>query len=1056
MSYQLIDAVETYERSGRELQQIITHIGKKLDGTLVVNKVRGITYEVYLAVSEGYTLDQALHLASQLNQHLLKTHHACKRFECPCPKKKDNRAPFTICLEACKVHRQYDTVACKGATIIKARGFYGYEPTVRTFVRFELTRSYYNNWPLRAFLEQHLDPNFPVSKGGGIYECNSNPVEGFFNLNRGFGGFDWYDEKTGLPLPVEDSRRPPNSVNANYTAIIFDIETPSCLSKFPRAEDGIPIASICFELYPSGESYAFMTGGNETAEVERLPELENTHLEVFKGEEEMLRKFYQSFMKFDPDVIVGYNSNNFDWPYLMKRMKMLGMVEWNLWSRLSTEPTRFLVTEFHSVQKGTRDKTIIYCPGRMFMDVMTIVQNDITIKIPSKKLTSVAQYLGLGEKDDLAPEELYPHFHGNATLRGKFIKYNLKDVVLTRKIMVRKLMIPSMIANCRVFKILARDELERGISYKINRLVYSRTYGTYLRPYVGYVKKLNKETEEWEFVKDVPEKMKSVPKEMMKRETGIDGGYVYDGVPGYYDGYVVVLDFNSLYPSLIRRHNVCHSAWLRSHDEAREFGLKFGIDYDEAPNADYVVEPDPDNPDVLKRRKVGDGSLFVKREKHVGFFSELAAFLVEERAQVRKDIKKEPDEEKRRTLDAIQNGYKIAANSVYGQLCMDVSPISLLLGGDAITSYGRDYITKVMDYVMTVEELKPFNPRIIYGDTDSCMIQIDAANLEEARERFIFMEESVNVRSGLLQSPMKVGRDSLNISFVFISKKKYIRAEVDEEPGASNRVTPIPKGVEFIKGDSVPYVREISAELLPGIMVHSWDHETTKAFMKNAIQQLLLGNIDRSKFLMTQRLSKPLADYAGSDGNHIAAARQLANAGKLVSPGDAIEYYFCHTPWENSKKSSTVVPKELAGDYELNWLIYLERFISPFVDFLRIVLGEKDASEVFDMSQYKQRRVIPSQAPLLHYFSGSGSGGVSYVSGQTGSVASETIHKKAKKAEKEIRDSAGPLETDLTRMLGAEGRRRKVVTGMPSKKNKKKLEEEKQSFSVLNWATKKE
>lgn len=1027
--YQLIDAVEVYETipGSQEQLQILLHIGKKRDGTVIYNSLSGLSHDVFLAVNDNYTIERAQLLAKKLNEHLLKNQHFCKRYQCSTCKNNgedgDDENAHTICTEACKLIRVHDKVACRGATLVQSKGFYGFEPKKRKFVKFLLTRSYYNNYVLRKFFAQIPDAFTLLNGGvnGGVYESNSNLVESYFNRNRGYGGFDWYDMRTGKPVPPQDA--PASTVIVPLKTLVFDIETPSPFKKFPRPEDGIPVGTFAWEFYPERKKFCFMTRGLETADVDIPPHRQDVELTVFNTEREMLLAFQRKFMEFDPDFVAGYNSNHFDVPYMMKRMKILGMEEWNRWSRVSSEPVRLLYTQFHSEQKGTRERTLVYCPGRIFLDVFIKVEEDITIKIPSKKLGNVGKYLKLGVKTDMPIEQLHPSFNGNAGARGKVMDYNVGDVDLTGAIMVKKKMVESVVANCRVFKILGRDETNRGINYKLNRLVYSRTYGTYLRPYVGYVNVKNVETGLMESVKDVPEKFKSVKAEMDARASPLEGGFVFKvKEAGHFGRWIAVLDFNSLYPSLIRRHNICHSTWIRSHEEAALFGLVFKVDYDEAPN----------------------GALFLCREKHMGFFPEMSAFLVDERTKIRDAAKLEPDLTVRSTLESIANSYKIAANSLYGAFGMRVSPLSLMLGGGGITSHGRTYIVKVMDYIHTAPDLQRYNPRVRYGDTDSCMVQFDAPNLEEARRIFIEMQYSVNVKSGLLQAPMKVGRDSLNYSLTLLAAKMYIRSEVDPEPGASDEAKPVAKGVQFIKGDSVPYVRDVSTTLLRALAVENWTKEQVKMFMERAIQDLLLGEVDRSMFMMTQRLSKPLVEYANAAGlGHVTAAHQLEKAGRLVSAGDAIDYFFCHTGREDGSVGSAVVACDLVGKLELNWSMYVKRFVSPFVDLLGIVLGPVEAQQVFNVAKYWQRKVVVSDT-----FCGETNRNVSMIKGQTGTFIPKTPAAAAAPAGETTLTTMLNIQIDPEKLAKKRALHEAEVARKKQKKKKPKKKEVKKPFEL--------
>ena len=118
-----------------------------------------------------------------------------------------------------------------------------------------------------------------------------------------------------------------------------------------------------------------------------------------------------------PDVFVGYNSNKFDIPRILKRSRHLGVS--TDFSRLLNEEIRFMDVLNESKQKGTIRNTLIDCPGRILFDAGVFVRD--TEKHRSYKLKDVAAVNKLPvQKGDVAYEDIWRFYHGTVSfLRSK-------------------------------------------------------------------------------------------------------------------------------------------------------------------------------------------------------------------------------------------------------------------------------------------------------------------------------------------------------------------------------------------------------------------------------------------------------------------------------------------------------------------------------------------------------------------------------------------------------------------------------------------------------------
>ena len=107
----------------------------------------------------------------------------------------------------------------------------------------------------------------------------------------------------------------------------------------------------------------------------------------FDTEAEMLVAWREFLVQTDPDVITGYNINNFDTPYLINRAEALKIRSFPFLGRVANMPSKIKDKTFQSKQVGTRESKEVNMEGRVQFDVMQILQRDY--KLSSYSLNSV-------------------------------------------------------------------------------------------------------------------------------------------------------------------------------------------------------------------------------------------------------------------------------------------------------------------------------------------------------------------------------------------------------------------------------------------------------------------------------------------------------------------------------------------------------------------------------------------------------------------------------------------------------------------------------------------
>lgn len=249
------------------------------------------------------------------------------------------------------------------------------------------------------------------------------------------------------------------------------------------------------------------------------------------------------------------------------------------------------------------------------------------------------------------------------------------------------------------------------------------------------------------------------------------GGLVLEPKKGLYDKYILLLDFNSLYPSIIQEYNICFSTVERPKD---------GGIAPLPPTANELATL----PSVLRR-------------------------LVQRRRAVKDLLKSERNPLKRRQLDIRQQALKLTANSMYGCLGFANSRFYAKPLAELVTSQGREILQSTVDLVQST-----LNLEVIYGDTDSIMINTGSEDLAAVKKIGLAVKKEVNKRYKLLEIEM----DGVFKTMLLLKKKKYAALKLDEKPDGSLVFTTEAKGLDIVRRDWSPLSKDIGNRVLGEIL----------------------------------------------------------------------------------------------------------------------------------------------------------------------------------------------------------------------------------------------
>jgi DNA polymerase delta subunit 1 len=384
----------------------------------------------------------------------------------------------------------------------------------------------------------------------------------------------------------------------------FDIECSGRKGIFPEPEKD-SVIQIANMVQRQGDKAPFI---RNIFTLNTCSQIVGSQVLSYMKEDEMLVAWSDFVREVDPDIITGYNVQNFDISYLLNRAKTLKADKFNYLGRLRDIKTTERKVVLQSKQMGRRENKQINMEGRVIFDLLLILIKDY--KLRSYTLNAVSYNFLQEQKEDVHHSIISDLQNGNEQTRRRLAVYCLKDAYLPLRLIEKLMCIINYMEMARVTGVPLGYLLTRGQQIKV-------------------VSQLLRKAKEQNLL---------IPSMKVEVNDEFEGATVIEPIRGYYDVPISTLDFSSLYPSIMIAHNLCYTTLLRNKENY-------------TPD-DYIQTP--------------SGNYFVKSSLRKGILPEILENLLKARKRAKEMMKVEKDPFRYKVLDGRQLALKISANSVYG------------------------------------------------------------------------------------------------------------------------------------------------------------------------------------------------------------------------------------------------------------------------------------------------------------------------------------------------------------------------------------------------------
>ncbi|EMD90709.1 hypothetical protein COCC4DRAFT_186425 [Bipolaris maydis ATCC 48331] len=675
----------------------------------------------------------------------------------------------------------------------------------------------------------------------------------------------------------------------------FDIECAGRKGVFPEANVD-PVIQIANVVTKYGDDKPFV---RNVFCLDTVSPIVATQILSFQDEGDMLMKWRDFLDEVDPDVIIGYNTSNFDFPYLLDRAKHLKLQKFPYWSRLKTVQSKVETSNFSSKQMGSRDTKTTNTNGRLQLDLLQLVQRDHQLR--SYTLNSVCAHFLKEQKEDVHHSMITELFNGDSNSRRRLAVYCLKDAYLPQRLLDKLMCLVNYTEMARATGVPFNYILSRGQQ-------------------VRFISQLFRKALEHQLV---------IPDLPNQGDNGdqYEGATVIEPKRGYYKEPVATLDFASLYPSIMQAHNLCYTTWLD-----RQTVEKLKMKKDE----DYIVTP--------------NGDMFCTAKTRKGLLTEILEELLSARKKAKKELAVETDPFKKAVLNGRQLAMKVTANSVYGLTGATNGKLPCLAIASSTTSFGRQMIERAKAEVEAKYNIAngySHDAEVIYGDTDSVMVKFGTTELAEAMK---LGEEAAKYVTSKFLKPIKLEFEKVYFPYLLINKKRYAGLYWTN-PNKWDKMDT--KGIETVRRDNCRLVQTVIETSLRMLLIDQ-DPEGAQEFVKETIADLLQNKIDMSNLVITKALTKQ-EDKDGKGGYankqaHVELAERMKkrDAGSAPALGDRVAYVMVRaaTGAKNFEKSEDPI-YVLENNLPIDTRYYLDNQLAkPLGRIFEPILGEKKAASL--------------------------------------------------------------------------------------------------------------
>ncbi|KAK4040699.1 hypothetical protein C8A01DRAFT_15433 [Parachaetomium inaequale] len=569
------------------------------------------------------------------------------------------------------------------------------------------------------------------------------------------------------------------------------------------------------------------------------------------SELDLMVRMVETVRAHDPDILTGYEVHGSSWGYLVERA--MHKYEYDLcneFSRMKSES--FGKSGKDADRWGFKTTSTLHVTGRHIINVWRAMRGELNLlqysmenvvwhllhrRIPHYSWRILTDWYLSGRPRDLS----------------KVLRYYLKRTRMDIEILEANELIPRTSEQARLLGVDFFSVFSRGSQFKVESIMFR-------------------------IAKPENFLLVSPSRKQVGGQNALEClPLVMEPQSAFYPSPLVVLDFQSLYPSVMIAYNYCYSTCLGRVVSWRGTN-KMG--FTEYKRREGLLRLLKDHINIAP-----NGMMYTKPEIRKSLLAKMLTEILETRVMVKSGMKEDTDDKTlQKLLHNRQLALKLLANVTYGYTSASFSgrmPCSEI--ADSIVQTGRETLERAIAYIHSVER---WGAEVVYGDTDSLFVYLKGRTREQA---FDIGAEMAKEITNLNPRPVKLKFEKVYHPCVLLAKKRYVGYKYESRDQTVPKFDA--KGIETVRRDGTPAEQKIEEKALR-ILFETADLSQVKEYFQSQCSKIMRGAVSVQDFIYAKeiKLGSYSAKGPGPPGALISTKRMLEDARAEPQYGERVPY----------------------------------------------------------------------------------------------------------------------------------------------------------------------
>jgi DNA polymerase zeta len=647
----------------------------------------------------------------------------------------------------------------------------------------------------------------------------------------------------------------------------------------------------------------------------------NVRVDTEDDELNLLNTIVDIVRALDPDILTGFEVHNNSWGYLIERARL--QYEFNLPDELSRmksqshgrfgkDADRWGFTHTSTVRITGRHTLNIWRAMRSELNLLQYTMENVVFhilhrRIPHYSFATLTRWYQSKRPRDLA----------------KVLDYFMSRTIMDLEILEANELIPRTSEQARLLGVDFFSVFSRGSQFKVESLMFR-------------------------IAKPESFVLVSPSRKQVGAQNALEClPLVMEPQSAFYNSPLLVLDFQSLYPSCMIAYNYCYSTCLGRIVNWRGTNKMGFADFKRTPGLLELVKD--------KLNIAPNGMMYVKAELRKSLLAKMLSEILETRVMVKSGMKVDKDD---RTLQQLLNNRQLAlkliANVTYGYTSASFSgrmPCSEI--ADSIVQTARETLEKAIALIHSVER---WGAEVVYGDTDSLFVYLKGRTRADA---FKIGDEIARAVTDMNPRPVKLKFEKVYHPCVLLAKKRYVGFKYE----SPNQTEPEfdAKGIETVRRDGTPAEQKIEEKALK-LLFRTSDLSEVKKYFLQQCTKIMSGRFSVQDFCFAKEVKLGTYSDKGTapPGALIATKRMMKDPRTEPQYGERVPYVvIAGAPgarlWERCVEPERLIYDEYA---ELDAEYYISKNLIPPLERIFNLVGANVRQWYDEMPKVQRIRLL--------------------------------------------------------------------------------------------------